>query len=546
MESLGQRNGCIAEMDKFERLGLYHEVPEDSLTTWDAVKGYASEVVRLIWTLKRKRDENGCVTEHRCRCVFDGAHEKQINSAKGADKIDGFSPTFRHTTFKLQNATCTCRNAAEVAKAEAANGPGAAPKVVYKTTQFDVKSAYLKGVRPEGKQVYVRPPMHAPQSTRFRKKDDRRVNVVWGLHCPLYGEIEAGAHWHKTCMAFCTGGTDTSSKGLAFNQSGLDPCYMHRILSDGTYMDIGLYVDDGWCTHAGTPCALEVLAELNTKFGITQGEGKWFLGCNVETVAGNITIHMGTYVKALAEKYLPKPLDSYPRYEVPATDELREAYAEALTRDHVLTGDAKAKYMSKCGAAIYACPAARVGDCFAIGICARCLTFPTLRMDACLDRIIASMAQDPLQGVTYDGSCSELTTYCDSDWAVSNSTSAQVSTLGGAGIGWASKRQHCKALSSTEAEIMAASLAACEIMYFRGLLAEMGFAQQKPTVLWCDNQGAVALAKHRSSSKRSRHIERRYLHIRELVFDGHIEVRYIPTAENPAELLTKPLSPDGR
>ena len=50
------------------------------------------------------------------------------------------------------------------------------------------------------------------------------------------------------------------------------------------------------------------------------------------------------------------------------------------------------------------------------------------------------------------------------------------------------------------------------------------------------------MAQHRCSSQRSRHIERRYLHIRNLVAEGHIVVKYIPTADNPADVLTKPLA----
>eukprot|EP00966_Prymnesium_polylepis_P294658 6804382-Prymnesium_polylepis.1 len=60
---------------------------------------------------------------------------------------------------------------------------------------------------------------------------------------------------------------------------------------------------------------------------------------------------------------------------------------------------------------------------------------------------------------------------------------------------------------------MAASLAAAEIIFLRGLLCEMGAdVVASPTVLYVDNQGALALAnKDRRSCHRSRHIERRYL-----------------------------------
>ena len=88
---------------------------------------------------------------------------------------------------------------------------------------------------------------------------------------------------------------------------------------------------------------------------------------------------------------------------------------------------------------------------------------------------------------------------------------------------------------------MAASAAACEILYIRGLLAEMGAPQTEPTILYVDNSGAVALSKDLKSCQRSRHIERRYLKIRELVAQGHIKVVYKPTADNHADVLTKSL-----
>ena len=63
----------------------------------------------------------------------------------------------------------------------------------------------------------------------------------------------------------------------------------------------------------------------------------------------------------------------------------------------------------------------------------------------------------------------------------------------------------------------------------------------EPTILYVDNSGAVALSKDLKSCQRSRHIERRYLKIRELVAQGHIKVVYKPMADNHADVLTKSL-----
>ena len=173
---------------------------------------------------------------------------------------------------------------------------------------------------------------------------------------------------------------------------------------------------------------------------------------------------------------------------------------------------------------------------------ARCLTFPTAAMDAAADRCLVYLAQNPDVGLLYDANAArpELHAYSDSNWTIGHSTSGWAILYAGAVIGYGSKRQQSIALSSTEAEIMAASQAATEIMYFRGLLFELG-RDLEPTVLYVDNQGAVELSKDMKSCQRSRHIERRYLKVRELVAQGDIVVHHVSTELNHSDVLTKPL-----
>ena len=201
-------------------------------------------------------------------------------------------------------------------------------------------------------------------------------------------------------------------------------------------------------------------------------------------------------------------------------------------------------YARKVGALIYCLPSCRIDCAFAIGMCARCLTFPTAEMDAAADRVLVYLGTHRDRGLNFSRNAShgrELLAYSDSDWQVAHSTSGYVIFLGGSAVAYASKRQHCVALSSTEAEIMAASLAAAEIVHIRGLLREMGHDVSTPTVLYVDNEGAVALSNDMRSCNRSRHIERRYLRIREWVADGEIVVKYVATTANVADALTKPL-----
>ena len=120
----------------------------------------------------------------------------------------------------------------------------------------------------------------------------------------------------------------------------------------------------------------------------------------------------------------------------------------------------------------------------------RCATYPTQEMDLLADRVLVYMAQNSDMGETFDGTvenASVLHAYCDSDWSVLHSMTGFCIMLCGAALLYCSKRQHAIAFSSTEAEVMAASQAAAELVYTTGMLAEMGIVQKEPPTLYVDN-----------------------------------------------------------
>ena len=97
-------------------------------------------------------------------------------------------------------------------------------------------------------------------------------------------------------------------------------------------------------------------------------------------------------------------------------------------------------------------------------------------------------------------------------------------------------------MSSTEAEIMAASQAGLEAVYLRSLLTDLGFAPGKSTNLYVDNKGAIDMARDYVSNERTKHIARRWLKIRELVEQSVVNVKYVATHLNVADIFTKPLA----
>eukprot|EP00965_Chrysotila_dentata_P074604 2464215-Pleurochrysis_carterae.AAC.2 len=109
-------------------------------------------------------------------------------------------------------------------------------------------------------------------------------------------------------------------------------------------------------------------------------------------------------------------------------------------------------------------------------------------------------------------------------------------------INWDMKKQQSDALPTCEAEIIASSLAACEAVYMRGLLTNLGFPLPGPTELRKDKCSAINLAQDLlSHAKSTKHIHHRELKIRELVADGTFKPKYVKSEDNTADIFTKPL-----
>ena len=121
------------------------------------------------------------------------------------------------------------------------------------------------------------------------------------------------------------------------------------------------------------------------------------------------------------------------------------------------------------------------------------------------------------------------------------STGAYVFFLDGALISWSSKRQGLVALTSTEAEFIAGTEAARELSWIVNFLQSIGFSGLSP-VLYGDNKGALALAKHNVYRPRTKHIHVRERFIAHMVESGQCSVDYVPTRDMIADALTTPLA----
>ena len=137
-----------------------------------------------------------------------------------------------------------------------------------------------------------------------------------------------------------------------------------------------------------------------------------------------------------------------------------------------------------------------------------------------------------------------LISYTDSDMAgdVDNrkSTSGYLMTFSGGAVSWQSRLQKCVALSTTEAEYIAAAEACKELLWMKRFMQELRFKQQH-YVVYCDNQSAIHLSKNSTFHARSKHIDVRYHWMRDALNDNLFEIEKIHTDNNGSDMLTKTL-----
>lgn len=109
-------------------------------------------------------------------------------------------------------------------------------------------------------------------------------------------------------------------------------------------------------------------------------------------------------------------------------------------------------------------------------------------------------------------------------------------------ITWVSQKQRCVALSSCEAEFMAATAAACQGIWLKNLLTQVTDMKCGPVEIYVDNRSAIDLAKNPVFHGRSKHIDIRYHFIRECVERGEVVIKHVRTEEQRADVQTKALS----
>ena len=151
-------------------------------------------------------------------------------------------------------------------------------------------------------------------------------------------------------------------------------------------------------------------------------------------------------------------------------------------------------------------------------------------------------------GLTFGGSELKLHGFVDSNFAAVNTEGKSVSGycffLCGAVISYCSRKQNTVAMSTAEAEYMALGLSIMETKYLLQLFDELGLStlvSSCPLTIGEDNQACIKIAETTQTSFRTRHIDRNWHFSRDAILKGQVQLKYVPSSENPAYMSTKAL-----
>ena len=202
----------------------------------------------------------------------------------------------------------------------------------------------------------------------------------------------------------------------------------------------------------------------------------------------------------------------------------------------------KFPYASAVGSLMYAMVCTRPDIAHAVGVVSRYMNNPGKEHWMAVKWILRYLRGTTNQALCFGGSNIALQGYVDADMAGDRdnrrSTTGYVFTVGGTTVSWVSKIQSVVALSTTEAEYVAATEASKEMIWLQRLMGELGKKHDMGT-LYSDSQSAIHLAKNSAFHSRTKHIHLKYHFIRSVLEDGELKLEKIHTSQNPANMLTK-------
>eukprot|EP00253_Pinus_taeda_P025191 PITA_25191 len=334
----------------------------------------------------------------------------------------------------------------------------------------------------------------------------------------LYGLKQAPRAWYERI--------DSYLMKLGFTRSEAGPNLYFKVEDDKPLILV-LYVDDLFLTSADPlihKCKRELASEFEMKDLALM---HYFLGLEVWQNPGEIFLSQGKYVVKILERF--GMVDCKP---VATLMELDFKKLSGSATGPVLRN--ATEYRQLVGALMFLVNS-RPDICFAVNTLSQHMVEPHHIHWIGAKNLLRYLRGTITYGLRYIARDVRLFGYTDADWAGNvedrKSTSGCCFSLGSASISWMSRKQKSVALSTAEAEYIAASMASCEAVWLRKLFSELFGLTLDTTVILCDNQSGIRLSENPVFHDRSKHIDIRYHYIQDMVQRGAIRLQHIDTDE---------------
>jgi hypothetical protein len=457
------------------------------------------KVLQGKWVWKLKRGSQNQVVRHKARYVIRGDMQQE-----GLDFYETFASVVKPMSYKAIFAIAAAQD--------------------WELEQMDVKTAFLYGNIDA--EVYMEQPRGCNDGT----------GRVCKLQKALYGLKQAPRIWYQTLADYL--------KTLGFEPLDADMSVFHR-----EDMIIAVYVDDLLIAGPNINSINEVKRLLGEKFHMEDMKAcSYYLGMKITRNRANRTIKLSQtgYLEKIIKDFNlwecntkhDTPMETSSKHMVPETE--KQA-----------TPEFKRQYQSMVGSLMYAMMGTRPDIAFAVSVVSRFASNPNDYHMKAVKRILRYLRATIDMELTFSGDLTGLTGYSDADWAgdldTRRSTNGYVFNIGSGTISWSAKRQMAVALSSCESEFMGQTQAIKEAIWLKNFLAQVHsekYGEPTATVLFCDNQGAMALARNPQYHGRSKHMGIQLNWQREQVEKGKVDLQYTPTERQVADGMTKALPKD--
>ncbi|SOV04850.1 uncharacterized protein UDID_17211 [Ustilago sp. UG-2017a] len=475
-----------------EEEGVTPAIVEEETKSEAAVEDLLPAVDSTV-VLRLKLDTDGVPVKHKARLVARGFTQRE-----GIDYQETFSPVAPLGAIRAILALAVQNN--------------------WEVHALDITMAYLNSTLKEA--IYMKPPEGSGVAP------GKVYKVVKGL----YGLKQSGREWNQEF--------DRSLRRMGFFQVECAPC----IYTKGQGKDMAIvviYVNDTLVIAPRLETVLKVKKQIGQRWKMEDsGEVSHFLGIKIsrDRVMRTMTIGQSGYIDQVLAKHLDKrtkptmvPMQSIPEGTLIASAAQQKEYPVIV------------------GKLLWVANSTRPDLSLTVGVLARHMREPSQEHYQAAQRVLRYLESTKEVGLVYRASESQepLVAHSNANWASDatiqrRSTSGSVALVYGNPVAWKSATQKCVSLSAVEAEFIAATEATREVLFLKQLLRSIGIATGTPTI-YSDNTGCIQVSKDPAQHWKLKHIDTKYHFVRNNVQEGRVQIKYVDTTRNLADVLTKPI-----